>query len=142
MKRSHEIRVFEDDLRRAGFRVTPARLAVLRLLHTKKHPIGIEVIQKELPEINTVTLYRMMSDFTEKYLVHAHDLGHGHVDYELGGRPHHHHIVCEQCGKIEDVHPCGDACVFEKAVLASSRAFRQIKQQQVTFFGLCNTCHK
>jgi Fe2+ or Zn2+ uptake regulation protein len=113
---------------------------VLSFLTKQKHPVGIEVIQGAFPKVNMATLYRMMTDFAERGLVHASDLGHGHVDYEIAHRPHHHHAVCESCGAVEDVYPCEEECAFEKAVLKSSALFKEIKRQQTVFFGVCKKC--
>lgn len=130
----------QERLRKSGSRATPARMEVLSFLMQKKHPVGIEVIQEAFPEVNIATLYRMMTDFVKRGLVHTSDLGHGHVDYEIAARPHHHHAVCELCGTVEDVYPCENLCAFEAAVLKSSMLFREIKKQQTVFFGLCKKC--
>lgn len=130
----------KKELKQAGFRVTGARLAVLDLLEEQDLPVGISFIEKKLTEINTVTLYRMMADFVEAGIVEEHDLGHGHVDYELTSRPHHHHVVCDKCGLVEDVFPCGEVCEFENSVLKDSNQFSKITKQKVTFHGICNKC--
>lgn len=129
-------------LREAGFRATPGRIAVIGYLLEQVRPVGIEVIEKKFPKVNKVTLYRMMTDFVAAGLLEPNDLGHGHVDYEIAHRPHHHHAVCESCGIVEDVYPCDESCQFEKAVLKSSKLFKQIKKQQTVFFGVCKKCAK
>lgn len=127
-------------LKEAGSRITPARVAVLGFLITQKHPVGIERIQKANTSVNTVTLYRMMTDFVERGLVHVHDVGHGHQDYEFAKRAHHHHLICEKCGKIEDTYPCKETCLFEKATLAASAQFKKVTRQVSAFYGLCRKC--
>lgn len=130
----------KEALKKAGFRVTEGRLDVLELLEKQDLPVGISFIEKALPDINRVTLYRMMNDFVSADLVEEHDLGHGHVDYELADRPHHHHVVCDECGVVEDVFPCGDMCEFENSVLEGSNKFSKITKQKITFHGICRKC--
>ncbi len=132
----------EKTLKDAGFRVTPARIEVLEFLKKSAKPVGIEVLQEAVPTVNPTTLYRMMTDFEEKGIVESHDLGHGHVDYELTSKPHHHHAVCETCGKVEDVYACVDICALQNAIQTSSKHFAEIKTQNATFFGTCKACSK
>lgn len=127
-------------LKEKGLRKTTGRLRVLEILSKEEKPIGIDHLAKKLPDINFVTLYRMMDDFKEAGIIDEYNVGHGHADYELSSRPHHHHAVCEDCGLIEDVYSCDAACGFQKEVLKASKSFKEIKTTQATFFGLCKKC--
>lgn len=127
-------------LRESGLRATTPRVQVLAYLTKQDRPVGIERLDETFPKINTATLYRMMRDFAKHDLVVSHDLGHGHVDYKIKDKLHHHYLVCEDCGHMEDVSPCEEQCAFEKAVLGASKQFNAIKRQQVTFFGTCKSC--
>ena len=127
-------------LRNTGARATKARVDVLLYLGQQKKPIGIDRLDHHFPSINTATLYRMMNDFVERGLVETYELGHGHVDYELADRPHHHHLVCNACGAIEDVFSCKSTCSFVNSVLKASKSFSSINKQSATFFGTCKQC--
>ncbi|MDG1950691.1 MAG: Fur family transcriptional regulator [bacterium] len=127
-------------LKGAGFRVTKARSEVLEFLAKQKHPIGVELMQREFPKTNTTTLYRMMGDFMEKGIVTAHELGHGHLDYELASDNHHHHAVCKSCGLVEEIHACEEDCNLSASIKAASKSFAEIESQTTTFFGTCKQC--
>lgn len=128
-------------LREVGSRATAARIAVISCLQKQERPVGIEFIERQVPDVNKVTLYRMMADFEERGLVESVDLGHGHLDYELTNRPHHHHLVCKGCGLVEDIYPCeASSCDLEKEAIKSSKKFAEIIPQQQTFFGTCKKC--
>lgn len=120
--------------------MTPARVAVLSFLAHQTYPVGIEQIQHAQKEVNTVTLYRMMADFVKRGLVTTNDMGRGHKEYEFAKRAHHHHLICETCGSIEDVYPCATTCVFEQAILASSKQFKRLTGQTAAFYGVCANC--
>ncbi len=129
-------------LNEAGLRRTPARLAVLSYLAAQPRPVGVERILAHVPGVNTATVYRMMADFSARGLVAAHDVGHGHTDYEFAKRPHHHHLVCDGCGLIEDAYPCAASCAFERAALKASKTFARITRQSVVFYGTCRACER
>ena len=73
-------------------------------------------------------------------IVRRYNLGHGHIDYELADRPHHHHAVCTDCGLVEDLVDCDETCDFEKAMTRKSKQFKDLRQAPMTFFGVCRSC--
>lgn len=129
-------------LRQEGMRATKNRIQVLLFVEHQKHPVGIEVLRKTFPSINEVTLYRMASDFVEKGIWNACDLGHGHIDYESANRPHHHHAVCETCGTIEEVYGCQDECQLTKAFQRNAKKFQILHTPNAAIFGTCTDCAK
>lgn len=128
-----------DTLRNAGLRATPARVAVLEFLNHQDVPVGIQKIKSAVPRKDIVTVYRIMDHFQKNGLVRAHDIGHGHMDYELADRPHHHHVVCESCGTIEDIN-CEDNDDLNQTALSRSKNFNAVREHQTTFAGICNAC--
>ncbi len=130
----------KDLLKKHNLRVTEGRLTVLNYLVEQKIPIGIKNLENNIPTIDRVTLYRMMEQFEAKGIVRMCDLGHGHQDYELN-LDHHHHLVCRNCGDIEDVEVC-DLEEIEKTLLKKSKKFTSIDQHRLTFMGLCKQCEK
>lgn len=131
---------FKQVLKNHGFRVTGNRVGVLEFLATQKHPIGVEVIAKKFPKLNQTTIYRMLNDFVEKGIVAGHELGHGHLDYELATDGHHHHAVCKDCGLVEEIHACEESCDLSEKIKAVSKSFAEIESQTTTFFGTCKSC--
>jgi Fe2+ or Zn2+ uptake regulation protein len=130
-------------LRKNGHKVTPGRLSLLQVLAKADHPLSIPEIMKNAgTSINQATLYRALEAFTEVNIIRRVDLHHPHAHYELAaGTSHHHHLICKQCGHIEDVLEC-DTKDIEKTVLRRSRSFATIEKHSLEFFGLCNKCKK
>lgn len=131
---------FTTLLNQKGMRATSKRLEVLAFVEEQKHPVGIELLRAQFPSINEATLYRMASDFVEKGIWNACDLGHGHVDFESANRPHHHHAVCEACGVIEEVYGCQKECQLIASFGRSAKQFQSLKAPSGAIFGTCHDC--
>lgn len=132
---------FHKTLRDVGFRVTPARVAVLQILEKSEYPLSVNQIQTLLKkhQVDQATVYRIVNDFVEKGLAQAVRLHANHSSYEKVGKEHHHHIVCEKCGVISDV-TCSIPHIERKAMEDSS--FSKINSHSLEFLGLCKQCAK
>lgn len=137
---SAHISMLKDKLRSNSLKITPARLEVLDILtHTKK-PISINDISKKLKDTDLATLYRTFETLKELGLATQVDFQHGHAHYELATREHHHHLVCQKCGKVVDISKC-DTTTLEKQALKISK-FAKINAHSLEFFGICKSCYK
>lgn len=132
---------FRTILQQSGYRATPARLSVLRLLKVEVKPISIEAIARKLTklDLDQATLYRILNDFKSSGIVKEVDLRHGHAHYELTDSSHHHHIVCTRCGKIEDFSRC-DFEKVSKIILKTVSSFSKITDHPSELFGICKKC--
>ena len=128
-------------LRDAGLRATPGRLALLAALAKEKKPVTVDDLNRRLKgALNTVTLYRALDALEEAGIVARAGLGHEHAHYELiPGRPHHHHVVCRACSRVEDIeiphvpHPEQDAA-------RRAKGFATVDRYTLEFSGLCRSC--
>ncbi|MES2203424.1 MAG: transcriptional repressor [Patescibacteria group bacterium] len=94
------------ELRAAGSRATPGRLALLEVLESAHRPLTVDEISNKLPELNVVTLYRALDALALAGLVRS-GIGVKRTShYEYAGRPHHHHLVCTDCGFIRQCAAC------------------------------------
>ena len=95
------------DLRKAGLKVTLPRLKILEILEngTTRHQ-SAEAIYKQLLESNEdiglATVYRVLTQFEAAGLVVRHHFENGMAVFELNEGTHHDHIVCLDCGKVEE----------------------------------------
>lgn len=133
---------FSSLLRDAGLRVTRPRLELLAFLDSQKRPVGIQRIVAHVQGANRATVYRMLEVLLNVGLVRACEVGHGHLDYELASLPHHHHAVCVQCGKIEEIAECASERMLHGEALRASEVFARIQAHQLTFQGICRACVK
>lgn len=126
-------------LRKSGLKVTPTRLSVLGIFSNDCKPINAEYIFKKLlsKKINLVTIYRTLSTFREKEILRTVNINNDSVHYELA-KHHHHHLICRDCGDIEDINICNKS--LDTEALSQSKKFKLIQNHSVEFFGICKKC--
>jgi Fur family ferric uptake transcriptional regulator len=96
-----------QDIRKAGLKVTLPRIKILELLETcdQRH-VSAEDVYKMLldkgEEIGLATVYRVLTQFETAGLVTRHNFEGGHAVFELDRGGHHDHMVCVVCGKVEE----------------------------------------
>lgn len=131
----------EAALRAAGLRATPGRSKILTVLAYETHPLSIERIRTRMGStLNQVTLYRALEALADVGIVTRADMQHGHAHYELSaGRKHHHHVVCRNCGRVEDIEAT-HATQPEREALRRTKGFASIDDYALEFFGTCNRC--
>jgi Fe2+ or Zn2+ uptake regulation protein len=124
-----------------GLKATPARLALLSVFQHAKKPLSITALEELLAkeEINSVTFYRIVDDFLAAGIVRPIDLRHGHAHYELITQEEHHHLVCTNCGKINDITHCLPDN-FEAKTLRANPDFARIHDHSLELFGVCKKC--
>ncbi|MEI7709157.1 MAG: Fur family transcriptional regulator [bacterium] len=131
---------FKKILKDAGLKSTIPRLAILKILSELKNPMTAQEIHKKTKGVDLVTLYRTLASFEEKQLVKKVNLQKDSVYYELN-IDHHHHIVCTDCGTMEDFELC-DMDRLTKKIVAKASNFKNIKEHVLELFGICNACAK
>jgi Fur family peroxide stress response transcriptional regulator len=129
-------------LRRMGFRVTPQRLAVLRVLAASEGHPTVEVIyervRREFPTTSIATVYKTVHLL--KRINEVLELGfpEGGNRYD-GNKPYPHpHVICVRCSKILD--PDLQSLTDMTSEISESTGF-EIVTHRVDFFGLCPECN-
>jgi Fur family ferric uptake transcriptional regulator len=125
-----------------GLRNGGARRAVIELLARQDCCLTAQEIFDELRasgrRVGIASIYRILELLTAEGVVQRIDLGSGTARYEPilpGG--HHHHLVCDSCGKVE---------AFEDRALehALTRVERQsgyaVAAHDVVLHGECGDC--
>lgn len=129
----------EELLVRHKYRITKGRVSLLTHLKNTKKPLTVKEIRKSLA-IDKVTLYRALEDFVASRIVAKINLYNDVAHYEfIHTGHHHHHVVCEQCGTIEDIELC-EQKNLEKSVLKESKRFSIVTSHALEFFGICKSC--
>lgn len=136
MKTSAEL---SDRFRSAGRKVTPQRQAVFTALHGNTgHPtaeaIHAEVVAN-LPLVSLRTVYQTLNDLAAMGEIDHLDLGTGSARFDPNLTPHHH-LVCDACGAVEDLH----VDYPEVAVPAAAAPGFTVSRTDIVFRGRCASC--
>lgn len=96
-----------QEIRKAGLKVTLPRVKILELLETSaQRHVSAEDVYKMLlendEEIGLATVYRVLTQFEAAGLVTRHNFEGGHAVFELDRGEHHDHIVCVSCGRVAE----------------------------------------
>jgi Fe2+/Zn2+ uptake regulation proteins len=132
--------ILKAKLRAAGMRVTAPRLAVLEAVHHGGHcnADALTVAARErLGSLSRQAVYDNLHALLEAGLVRRIEPANAPALYEARVGDNHHHLVCRQCGRVEDV----DCVVGRRPCLEPSEAHGfDIDEAEVTFWGLCPAC--
>ena len=127
--------------RARGLKVTPQRQAIFRVLHGETaHPTAewvYDAVSESMPTISLRTVYQTLNDLAAMGEVHALDLGTGSARFDPN-IDDHHHLVCDQCGRVVDVY--ADASAVK--VAGPQRHGFTISHTDVVFRGTCPTCKR
>lgn len=130
-------------LRDKGHRLTPQRLAMLRIIaKSEGHPSVEEIyelIKADFPTTSLATIYKTLSLL--KDMGEVLELTFANVGSRYDGkRPYPHpHVICTKCGQILDPE---FAAMTEISLEMARRTGYQITHHQLNFFGLCPKCQK
>ncbi|MGF1527721.1 MAG: Fur family transcriptional regulator [Candidatus Competibacterales bacterium] len=126
-------------LKRAGLRVTPMRLAVLELLAQEPHAhLTTEQIYQRLSKPSKrstlSTVYRVLADLEGAQLVQRHQF-HGESSvFELNRHEPHDHLVCNRCGQVVEFN---DADIAERLEQIADTMGFEIRDRALHLRGGC-----
>lgn len=96
-----------NDIREAGLKVTLPRLKILEILesnesrHLRAEDVYRILLDKN-EEIGLATVYRVLTQFEAAGLVKRQNFEGNTSVFELNLGVHHDHIVCDECGHVEE----------------------------------------
>ena len=133
----------EEMLQKHGYRLTAGRIALLMFLKKSKRPLSTSDIHEGMDyKLDKVTLYRALEYFVKSKIVTKINLQNSTIYYELiHADHHHHHVICEICGKLEDIEHCNQDNI-QKEITKQSKSFKIINSHSLEFFGICKDCYK
>jgi Fur family ferric uptake transcriptional regulator len=128
-----------QDLKNAGLKATLPRLKIINLFETSKlrHMTAEDVYRQLLVEgldIGLATVYRVLTQFEQAGLLVRHHFESGKAVFELNEGRHHDHLVCMQCGRVEEFY---DAEIEKRqAKIANQRGF-EIAEHALYLYADC-----
>jgi Fe2+ or Zn2+ uptake regulation protein len=103
------------------------------------HPDADEIYQRArrtLPKISLGTVYRTLGVLRDTGLIRELHFGRAQGRYELERGPHHH-VVCSECGLIQDVPAAAFSDLAERARAATRF---EVREHRLEFVGICPSC--
>jgi Fur family transcriptional regulator, ferric uptake regulator len=96
-----------DELKNTGLKATLPRLKILDIFQTGKqrHMTAEDVFRvllEERSDIGLATVYRVLTQFEQAGLLIRSNFESGKAVYELNEGQHHDHLVCLDCGRVEE----------------------------------------
>lgn len=128
-----------QDLKSAGLKATLPRLKIINLFESSKvrHLTAEDVYKLLLTEgldIGLATVYRVLTQFEQAGLLVRHHFESGKAVFEVNQGSHHDHLVCIQCGRVEEFY---DAEIEERQThIAQERGF-EIRDHALYLYADC-----
>src|SRR5438552_6229678 len=130
-----------EKLAQGGYRRTPQRFYIVEaLVGNASHPTAEEIyarVRQVCPTTSLATVYKTLETLKAMGEVLELEFSDGSNRYD-GLRPvAHPHVVCERCGRIEDVEVEGIPAMRAQATHASGY---RLQSHWIEFYGLCSHC--
>jgi Fur family transcriptional regulator, ferric uptake regulator len=131
-----------ESLAGAGRRLTGARRAVAEVIAAQPGHFTAEEVLAALrtlrPAPGRATVFRSLDLLTSLGLVERVDLPDGsHAYVACKPAEHHHHVVCEQCGRSDEVADLGLSPILRRV---EARTGYRIERHRLELFGVCAAC--
>ena len=116
-----------DQLKHSGLKVTGPRLKILGLFESsnQRHLTADDVYRLLLSEqvdVGLATVYRVLTQFEQAGILIRHHFDNDKAVYELNQGGHHDHLLCMQCGRVEEFYD--PEIEARQRAIAAERGFR------------------
>lgn len=135
-----------QDLRKAGLKVTLPRIKILELLeNAEDHHMSAEDVYRTLSaqgeDVGLATVYRVLTQFEQAGIVERHNFENNLSVFEIVQDEHHDHIVCDVCGKIVEFR--NKFIEEEQYRIAEENGFK-LSGHSLVLYGVCDSpeCQK
>jgi Fur family ferric uptake transcriptional regulator len=128
-----------SDLKNIGLKATLPRLKILEIFqnsnvrHLTAEDVYRHLLQEEL-DIGLATVYRVLTQFEQAGLLSRSNFESGKAVFELNEGTHHDHLVCLDCGVVEEFY---DAEIERRQqMIAKERGF-ELHEHALALYGSC-----
>ena len=137
------LETFKRLLKANNLKFTSQREAILRTLYNNPEHFTPEnlylLVKEKYPESNVgvTTVYRTLNLLEENDIATSISFGSQGKKFELGNKPHHDHLICEECGKIVEFENAEIEQLQEK--IAKLYNFK-LTNHLMQLYGICKEC--
>jgi Fur family ferric uptake transcriptional regulator len=128
-----------DEIKNSGLKATLPRIKILEIFQktSQRHMTAEDVYKALLTEgadIGLATVYRVLTQFEQAGLLSRNHFESGKAVFELNEGHHHDHLVCLNCGKVEEFF---DPRIEERQhAIASDRGF-ELQEHSLALYASC-----
>ena len=130
-----------DALDTAGLRLTEARRTVATLIADRDGPFTAADLladaRRRRIDIGRATVFRALDAFSDLNVVERLDLPNGDHAYVGCDPAHHHHVVCERCGRTTEI---DDGGIRDIVRAIERRTGYRVDSHRLELFGRCPAC--
>ncbi len=128
-----------QDLKAVGLKTTLPRLKILNLFEqaAMRHLSAEDVYKLLLDEgldVGLATVYRVLTQFEQAGLLTRHHFETGKSVFELNQGGHHDHLVCLQCGKVEEFY---DLEIEKRQIKVAEKLGFNIREHALYIYADC-----
>ncbi len=127
------------DLKQSGLKATLPRLKVLEVFHksSQRHMSAEDVVKAlwdEDTDIGLATVYRVLMQFEQAGILTRSQFDNEKAVYELNEGSHHDHLVCMDCGRVEEFYD--PEIERRQAAIAAEKGFT-LTEHALSLYGHC-----
>jgi Fur family ferric uptake transcriptional regulator len=128
-----------ENLKNAGLKSTLPRLKILSLFESgqERHLSADDVYKLLLStgdDVGLATVYRVLTQFEQAGLLVRHNFEGGKSVFELNQGKHHDHIVCMQCGHVEEFY---DSAIESRQKKIAAELGFEIHDHSLSIYADC-----
>jgi Fur family transcriptional regulator, ferric uptake regulator len=128
-----------DEIKNSGLKATLPRIRVLEVFQrsTQRHLTAEDVFKALLADdadIGLATVYRVLTQFEQAGLLSRTHFETGKAVFELNEGRHHDHLVCLNCGKVEEFYD--EAIELRQQAIARERGF-ELQEHALSLYAVC-----
>lgn len=122
----------------AGYRSGAARRKVVEVLSGERCAVTALELDRRLPSVGRASVYRTLEQLEQLHLVQRVDIGGEAAGFErLDSEEHHHHLVCESCGRLTPFSSDELECAIDAV---GRRTDFVLAAHDVVLRGTCSSC--
>ena len=127
------------DLRNAGLKATLPRLKIINVFEQsrQRHLTAEDVYRQLLADgldVGLATVYRVLTQFEQAGLLERHFFESGKAVFEINHGKHHDHLVCVDCGRVEEFY---DPEIERRQNLVASERGFAIQDHALYLYAQC-----
>ena len=132
------------ELKISGLKATAPRIKILEIFQARSLQRGerhlsaedvYRLLSAEKVDVGLATVYRVLTQFEQAGLLSRRNFEAGRSVFELNEGAHHDHLVCLDCGRVEEF---VDSQIEERQRIIAEQHGFELQEHALSLYGTCN----